>query len=400
MSTTVKTGRLFWKSFIILWLAQIVTAFGVGVMIWAHHPDHRGDSPEDRPPPPPHAFHDEFAGHAPFPPPPPPRRPPPPRSVFPPLMPVAVGSIVSLIFAWGLAGYLARPIRTLHEAFEAAANGRLDTRVGPRMGKRRDELAALGHDFDRMANRLQQLVDSQRRLLHDVSHELRSPLARLQAAADLLQQQPERSEEFIERIQRDTGRIDVLVGELLTLSRLDGGTEKLLKERFDLLELARDIADDARLEADARPCRIEVAAAGPMMVTADLELLRRAIENVLRNAIRHTPAGSVVSLSLHEEADGARIDIEDAGQGVAEVELESIFAPFHRANNARPFEGYGLGLAITRQVMKMHGGYAAASNRPGGGFKVTLGLPEKIPAGQKVGGEQATAFPPPAAPAR
>lgn len=367
----MKLGRLFWKFLIILWLAQIATAVGVGVMIWAHRHEH----PEGHPPPlPPHEFREgATAPDAAA----PPQPPPPENSIFPPLLPIAVGSVVSLIFAWWLAGYLSRPIRSLHEAFEAEASGTLDTRVGSRMGNRRDELAALGQDFDRMADRLQRLVESQRRLLHDVSHELRSPLARLQAAADLVQQQPERSHEFIERIQRDTGRIDVLVGELLTLSRLDGGTEKLLIEQFGLLDLIADIADDAKLEAEAKHCQIEVTARETIQVAADVEYLRRAIENVLRNAIRHAPEGSIVSIALHQDAGQVEVRIGDAGKGVNEDELEAMFEPFHRATNAKQFEGYGLGLAITRQVMKMHGGSVVAANKPGGGFIVSLGLPNK-----------------------
>lgn len=174
-----KTSRLFWKFFIILWLAQFATLLGVGILIWSH-------GHGNWPPP------NELGASLSYLP------PPPPRSILPPLMPIAVGSVVSLLFAWWLAGYFARPIRILHEAFEAEANGKLETRIGTRMGSGQNELVALGEDFDRMAERLQQLVESQRRLLHDVSHELRSPLARVQAAADLLQQQPERAQELIE----------------------------------------------------------------------------------------------------------------------------------------------------------------------------------------------------------
>lgn len=364
----MKSGRLFWKLFLAFWLAQIATAVGVGAMIWAHRLDHV----DERPPPPPE-FHDGARGGR-----APPHRPgPPPRSIFPPLMPVVVGGIVSLVFAWLLAAYLSRPIRTLHEAFEAGASGRLDTRIGARMGRRRDELAALGSDFDRMAERLQHLVESQRRLLHDVSHELRSPLARLQAASELLQQQPERAHEFIARIQRDTGRVDALVGELLTLSRLDGGTESLRLEPFDPDELVADIVADVSFEAEMKGCRVELRSETDMQIAADLEFSRRAIENVLRNAIRHAPPGSVVGITVAAAPGRLLITIRDRGAGVPEAELETIFQPFHRAENARPFEGYGLGLAITRQVMKRHGGDVHAANRTGGGLEVTLAWPVK-----------------------
>ena len=172
-------GRLFWKFFLIFWLAQLVTSIGVGVAIWLEHPVHG-------------AAGGMFAGGAPPPPPPgvdPALRPPPPQHGWlPPPLPILAGSVVSLLFAALLAWYFARPIRNLRAAFESVAGGKLETRIGASMGRRKDELADLGQDFDHMAARLQALLDTQRRLLHDVSHELRSPLARLQAAADLMRQ--------------------------------------------------------------------------------------------------------------------------------------------------------------------------------------------------------------------
>lgn len=366
----MKRGRLFWKFFFFFWLAQLATIIGVGVMIWAH----RHQYPDDHPPPMPfHELRPQPGGMAA---PHPYRRPPPPpNGIRPPVMPIVAGSLVSLVFAWLLAWYFAKPIRTLRTAFDAEANGKLDTRVGATMRQRRDELSDLGDDFDRMAEQLQKLVEGQRRLLHDVSHELRSPLARLQAATDLLRQQPERAQEFIERIRRDTNRIDSLVGELLTLSRLDAGTEELLRERFKLVDLLEDVAEDARFEAASKDCRIVVEAMDEMTAEGDIELLRRALENVVRNAVRHAPVKSVVTIAGGEEASGIVIRISDAGSGVDESDLETIFEPFHRAPNAKPFEGYGLGLAITRQVMKLHGGSVTAENVSEGGFVVTLRMP-------------------------
>lgn len=366
----MKLGRLFWKFFFFFWLAQLATTLGVGVTIWAH----RHQYPYDHPPP--MSFHElgpQSGGRvAPYPNRPPP---PPPNGILPPLMPLVAGSFVSLVFAWLLAWYFAKPIRTLRRAFEAEANGDLDTRVGTAMKQRRDELSDLGSDFDRMAERLQNLVEGQRRLLHDVSHELRSPLARLQAATDLLRQQPERAQEFIDRIQRDTSRIDSLVGELLTLSRLDAGTEKLLSERFQLADLLEDVAEDARFEAAAKDCCIVVEPMDAITAVGDIELLRRALENVVRNAVRHAPVKSVVAIAGGKEASGIAIRVRDAGSGVDASDLEAIFEPFYRSANARPFEGYGLGLAISRQVMRSHGGTVSAENPPEGGFVVTLRMP-------------------------
>lgn len=354
----MKLGRLFWKFFLMFWLAQIVTAMGVGVTIWVLHQD----------PPAPlshHARENPQVTALP---------PHPPRLLFP-LVPVATGGIVSLIFAWLLALYFARPIRTLQEAFEAEADGKLATRVGAAMGKRRDELSDLGHDFDRMAEHLQNLVEGHRRLLHDVSHELRSPLARLQAASDLMHQQPERMDELTGRIQRDIGRIDDLVDELLTLSRLDTGVGQLAHEPFDLASLIHDVAEDARFEAAPKGCSIPLDLPESLTVDGNIESVRRAVENVLRNAVRHSPAGRSIQVKVSKESDFAHLTIEDQGSGVAPADLEAIFEPFYRAANTKPFEGYGLGLTITRQVLRLHGGSVRAENLGESGFAVHMRLP-------------------------
>lgn len=361
-------GRLFWKFFFFFWLAQFVTSIGVGFSIWALRPAH----PEEHAPPrqiPEYVMPSLSAHDA------PPPRPPPRHSPFPPLMPILAGSVVSLLFAAWLAWYFARPIRSLRQAFEAVAAERLETRVGAAMGARRDELADLGADFDRMAERLQSLLEGQRRLLHDVSHELRSPLARLQAAADLIRQQPERAAEFIMRIERDTGRMDRLVGELLTLARLDAGMGNTVREAIDLAALIEEIADDARVEAEARGCHVALALTPGLGVTGNPDLLRRALENILRNALRHTPSGGRVDIETQADAGQARIAIADTGSGVAAGDLAAIFEPFYRAGNADSFAGYGLGLAITRRVAQAHGGSVQARNRPTGGLVVTLCLP-------------------------
>jgi signal transduction histidine kinase len=356
----MKLGRLFWKFFLMFWLAQIATAIGVGLTIWTLH--------QEPPAPPPHAWKHPQENSQP---------PNPPGTWILPLVPMATGGVVSLIFAWLLAVYFARPIRTLHDAFEAETSGKLETRVGDAMGKRRDELSDLGKDFDLMAERLQNLVEGHRRLLHDVSHELRSPLARLQAASDLMHQQPERVTELMGRIQRDVGRIDDLVDELLTLSRLGTGVGQLKHEPFDLADLIHDIAEDAGIEAEPKGCVIALDLPESLTVFGNIELLRRAFENVLRNAIRHSPASFPIEVKSGKESGFACLSIEDQGGGVAHSELEAIFEPFYRAANAKRFEGYGLGLTISRQVLKLHGGSVYAENRGNGGFAIQIRLPLK-----------------------
>ena len=380
-------GRLYWKFFSFFWLAQLVTSIGVGVTIWLLRPDGQVV------PPPPLVMPaqiaarvapgaqgplTEEAGRAPrwvtpplgdgepLPPPDPPGVIPP---WMPPLMPLVAGSLVSLLFAAMLAWYFARPIRKLRGAFEAVAAGRMETRIGDALAGRDDELASLGQDFDRMVERLQDLLDGRQRLMHDVSHELRSPLARLQAAADLVRMRPE-------RVERETVRMDHLVGELLTLARLDAGMANEGVEDFYVADLVVRIAEDAALEGRARDCRVVTAVNEGLQLKGHPELLHRMVENVVRNAVRHSPRGGEVCIEVGADArlGSVIIEVMDAGPGVPEEDLERIFQPFRRGD-ATKAEGYGLGLAITRRVAEAHGGSVYAANRPGGGLTVSIILP-------------------------
>jgi len=284
--------------------------------------------------------------------------------------------VVSLVFAAWLAWYFARPIRNLRSAFDSVANGKLGTRIGLSMGGRHDELADLSHDFDRMATQLQALMESHQRLLHDISHELRSPLARLQAATDLMQQQPERAAEFIARLERDTRRIDTLVGELLMLARVDSGLTGYSEELVDLNELIDHIVSDARFEAEQKQCTVEVDMPERIPIKGNQELLFRALENVIRNAVLHSPTGKRVSVAVTQEASGAwRVSVSDEGIGVSPSELETIFQPFFRSKAAVSYAGYGLGLAITQRVVQAHGGKVTAANGTNCGLVVTIELP-------------------------
>ena len=300
---------------------------------------------------------------------------------------VAIGAAVvaSLLFAALLAWYFSRPIRALRSAFEAAAAGDLAPRFG-RATKGGDELSDLGRDFDRMSGRLRALMDGQRRLLHDVSHELRSPLARMQAAVGLAHQQPDKIGSTLERVERESDRMDKLVGELLTLSRLEALPDALRREPVDLAELADGVVADARFEAaqldlrDGRgpgnATRILVEAEGSVGVSGDPDLLWSALENVVRNAARHGAQGGVVTVALRLDASVARIDVLDRGPGIAQDDLAAVFQPFFRAGAARTgVDGHGLGLAIAQRVVHAHGGEIVARNREDGGLQVTISLP-------------------------
>ncbi|UCV09046.1 ATP-binding protein [Dechloromonas denitrificans] len=370
-------GRLFWKFFVFIWLAQLAGILGTGALFWVERQQFANHVPgigeRHHPGPPPH----EFADH-----PPPPefaRGLPPPHGRPPggplPVLPMIVGLLASLLCAAGLAWYFAKPIRQLRNAFDAAANGNLDVRVTPGMGGRRDELADLGKDFDRMTAQLQSFIEGQQRLLHDVSHEMRSPLARLQAAIGLARQQPARIDDFLLRIEREGDRMDQLIGELLTLSRVEAGVTGEL-EAVDIGELLASIAEDARFEGSARQIAIAFTPGPSAEVSANAELLHRAIENVVRNAIGHSPDGGTVRLQASSPDDGAlHITIADQGQGVPENELEAIFQPFFRGEGSTFGSGYGLGLAIARRAITASGGRIYARKMPGEGLAVEIELP-------------------------
>ncbi|HAT31016.1 MAG TPA: two-component sensor histidine kinase [Janthinobacterium sp.] len=293
-------------------------------------------------------------------------------------IPLAAATLASLLFAALLAWYFSRPIRALRLAFEAASGGDLAPRFGAADGGRSDDLNDLGRDFDRMTGRLRSLMDGQTRLLHDVSHELRSPLARLQAAIGLAHQQPDKVATSLERIERESVRMDKLVGELLTLSRLEAGPLNSLNQDISIADMVEEIVADARFEALAQRVRIEVAGAADVLVIGQADLLGRALENVVRNAIKHSPADAGVELALSVDGDGRhlRIDVRDRGPGVAPADLGAIFQPFFRGNDTQhSTDGHGLGLAIAQHVIEAHGGGIGARNRSGGGLCVEIILP-------------------------
>ncbi|SFM60599.1 sensor histidine kinase [Rugamonas rubra] len=297
-----------------------------------------------------------------------------------PWVPIIAAVLASTLMAVLLAWYFSRPIRALRQAFEAAAGGDLTPRFADAGGKRRNELNDLGRDFDRMTARLRKLIDGQTRLLHDVSHELRSPLARLQAAIGLAHQQPDKTAASMERIERESVRMDKLVGELLTLARLEAGALGAPQEEIDMAELLDQIGGDARFEAASQQRSVvqEGEAEADVLVLGQAELLGRAIENVVRNAIKHSPEGGVVQLQLRCLPDAQRLHIRvlDRGPGVAPADLEAIFRPFFRANDThKSTDGHGLGLAIAQHVVQAHGGSIVASNRPDGGLCVEIVLP-------------------------
>jgi two-component system, OmpR family, sensor histidine kinase CpxA len=302
----------------------------------------------------------------------------PRRIVLRLLVTFMVAGIVCYLLARSLTG----PILQLQKAARRFSDGDLATRVGPVFGHRKDEIAGLGHDFDRMAGRIESMVNAQRKLLRDISHELRSPLARLNVALELARRSssPEAGSAF-DRIGREAERLNELIGQLLTLTMLEGGSEKIERADVDLSQLVRDIVDDANFEAVDRNRAVRVVATQDITVKGSEELLRRAIENVVRNAARYTDEGTAVevSLSMRVEKGGsyAGIRVRDHGPGVREEELKRLFEPFYRVADARDrlTGGTGIGLAITEKAVHLHSGTVKASNDPEGGLTVEIDLP-------------------------
>jgi signal transduction histidine kinase len=303
---------------------------------------------------------------------------PPEHHLVPPIVHLLLMFLLGALFCYGLARYLTSPVTKLREATREFAGGNLSARVGPTMGSRRDELVSLAADFDEMAEKIQQLIDSQRRLLGDISHELRSPLARLNVALELARQRSgAEAASALERIQREAELLNEMIGQLLALTRLESGATEIQKSEFDLQLLVREIVKDADFEARARNRTVNLEAPDHCTIVGNEQLLRRAIENVVRNAVQYTAEGTEVEIKLSCLETASEITVRDHGAGVPEEALAEIFRPFYRVDEARDREagGVGLGLAIAERAVRLHRGTVAASNAEAGGLVVTIAIP-------------------------
>jgi signal transduction histidine kinase len=303
-------------------------------------------------------------------------------TALPLLLPLSL--LVSVLVSILLARHLTRPIGRIQGAARAIAAGDLTARCGEQERRIGDELDQLGNDFDHMAQRLQDMVESQRQLLRDISHEVRSPLARAQVASALaLRAAPDAGRE-IGRIELELVRIDELIGQLIDLSRLQSGDQAPLTDQLELDQLLESLAEDARFEASERQQQIELDLADKISVSGNGRLLHSAIENVVRNALRHSADGESVAIRLARMTGWATITISDRGPGVPPELLERIFEPFVRLDEARLHHcGSGIGLAIAASAIRHHGGTIQASNRPDGGLCVTIKLPTDLVAGDR-----------------
>ncbi len=323
------------------------------------------------------------------------------REILPRLL---IGLIISVLVTFGITMVITRPIGSLREAARQLAAGNLRARAKwPKGGKNPetgDELWGLVYDFNEMAERLESLVDAQMLLLRDVSHELRSPLARLSVALELAREEAQPGmEEQLDRIERETGRLNSLIGQLLSLSHLESTTRLPDRLRVSLRDVVAELLPDMDYEAQRRNCAVSFA--GPRQADAEPadrnpanakktepgdvlgnpELLGRAVENVIRNAIAYTAEGTSVEIQLFEEnrlgSHFAVLQVKDCGPGVPEAALKSIFRPFYRLDLSRQRStgGYGVGLAITERAIRLHGGAVTARNSKEGGLIVEMRLP-------------------------
>jgi signal transduction histidine kinase len=295
---------------------------------------------------------------------------------------IAIGVISSGLICFLLARYLTSPVVRLRAATQRLASGDLTARAGVPHFRRHDEMAELVRDFDSMAERLEMLVKAQSRLLNDISHELRSPLARLNVALALARQRagvPANS--ALDRAERESERLNEMIGRLLTIARLESD-DPIQKFPVDLEELILEIARDADFEAQPRNTHVEVSDTSECIVMGDPGLLHSAVENVVRNATRYTRDGTTVRVELDAAGEGADrseavVRVIDCGPGVPEEDLDKMFRPFYRIDDARGRRtgGVGLGLAITQRSVRLHGGSVRAFNRPEGGLLVEIRLP-------------------------
>lgn len=294
---------------------------------------------------------------------------------------LGVALALSGVVSYLIARSISTPVRRLQTAAHTLSAGNLDARAGPEVTKRRDELGTLGREFDSMAERLSALIAARQSLLRDISHELRSPLARMEMAIGLARQEPGTTHEQLDRVQRESERLDQLIGHILEYARLERDPSTVRFEDLDVAELTRQIVHDAEFESQSPPGRLRLTSDDTVQMKGDAQVLHSAIDNVVRNALLHgDPKLPIIVAVVNDDAAQAiRISVRDHGPGVREEDLPHIFEPFYRAGAKDSkqvlTEGSGIGLAITQRAAALHGGDVSASNADGGGLIVTMTLP-------------------------
>jgi two-component system sensor histidine kinase CpxA len=303
------------------------------------------------------------------------------RRSRPPLGRFGFFLLATALASAAIARLITRPLRRLRLTTQQFAEGNLAVRAPASIRRRTDAIGELGREFDHMAERIERLVASHTRLLRDVSHELRSPLARIQVAATLAEDQVnETAVKELERIQIEIERLQGLIERLLTLSRLESDAPPLVRHDIDLTALLEQIIADAAYEYQGEDKRVHLDAPPHLIIPGDLPALRSALENVLRNALNYTAPATEVTVTVEAPAPDAsslRLQVHDHGPGIPEAHLPRVFEPFFRSDEARSEQtgGHGIGLAISRAIIERHGGQIRASNHPQGGLCMTIELP-------------------------
>lgn len=282
--------------------------------------------------------------------------------------------IVTTAVAWLLASRYSQPVRKLNSAMERAAQGDFSMRIAGSVGSDNDEVGSLARHYDKMAERINGLLTRQKRLFHDVSHELRSPLARIDVAIALAEKNPERSHEVLDRIEREVQTLDHLVDELLTYARLDDNAPMEF-EPTDLVSLLEGVVDDADFEGSAKGVHVSLTAPNEAIVNMHTESLLRAIENLIRNALRFSASGQEVKVAVVPQGDKLLVTVTDAGPGMKPEELTQLFEPFVRGKDQATGNGFGLGLAIAKRAVERHGGTLSAVNIEPHGLQMRIELP-------------------------
>lgn len=291
-----------------------------------------------------------------------------------------IATFISGLICYILSIYLTQPLRSLAQAAKSIARGKLNTRVGHFKGHYKDEIAELSQEFDRMAEELEALMHSKERLLQDISHELRSPLARLQIAIELGRKKAEGLAELeFNRMEIECLRLNALIGEILEFARLDKSTEQLNRKNCNILDILQKISNDANFEYNDAKNKVIIEPALECQLLLDERLIHRAIENIVRNALRYSPEDKPIkiSMSYNKTKTKLNIDVIDQGIGVPEEQLTAIFNPFYRVDSSRgkTTGGYGLGLAIANKAIRKHQGEIEAKNTQTGGLRVRVSLP-------------------------
>jgi len=297
---------------------------------------------------------------------------------------LAVAAVISALFSLLLARYLAAPLGQLSRASRQLATGDLSVRVGAPLDQRKDEFGQLALDMDEMAARLQVSQQANRRLLRDVSHELRSPLARLCVALEIARNKDQNKVAVeLDRIELEAERLEKLVDEVLSLLRESSVSQELKLQNFDLAELLQDLVETVNYESGDDGTKVGLQAHSPLLLDADRDLLWRVFENLLRNALIHGDGDAAIEVSAAPASEHELVvSVKDSGPGIAEQHLAHIFEPFYRVDESRARKatgqstGHGLGLAIAASAVRRHGGRITASNRKSGGLEVRVTLPK------------------------